>query len=95
MTFFDEIFWAGNVSPAHIVDMQQAIETAEIDKSAEAGKALYGAFYDITDIGIFKKGFAVLFERIFKIFSSINYNVISIPLAIKDHLFNIESSFFA
>src|SRR5574344_461251 len=62
LSFLYEILRAGNVTPAHIVDMKKSVETAEINESSEACKALYSSLYGVTDLGVCKESIAALLD---------------------------------
>ena len=92
LSFFDEILRPGYVSPAHIVYMQQSVETAQIDKGAEACKAFYRAGYRVADRYAVEKSVAFFFNRFFQIFASV-YDHIRFVVGIQT--FHIKFAFFA
>ena len=51
LALLDEILGPRDVAPAHVVDMQEAVEAAEVDEGAEGGEALDLALDRVADLG--------------------------------------------
>jgi hypothetical protein len=48
------------MAPAHVIDVQQAIEAAQVDKGAKTCKALDDALHRVANLRVLEEGIAAL-----------------------------------
>ena len=72
LTLLDEVLGLGDVAPAHVVDVQQAVEATQVDEGAEAGEALDLALDDVTDLDRVEELLLVLGDDLLEILPSVD-----------------------
>ena len=62
----DIVLGTRNVPPAHVIDMEQAVEASQIDKRAKGGEALHHTFDFIADLDLLEERVPVLLGFLLK-----------------------------
>ena len=75
LALLDEVLGSRNVAPAHVVDVKEAVEAAEVDEGAEGGEALDFALDGIADLGLLEEILAALLDVLFHPFSAVEDDV--------------------
>ena len=57
----DHLAGMADALPAHVGDVQQAVDAAQVDERAEVGDVLDHALADLADFELLEQGFAVFF----------------------------------
>ena len=84
-----------DAAPRHVGDVQQAVETTEVDERTEVGDVLDLAFAQIADMQLFDEVLAVLLALFFEDFAARDDDVLAFNVDLDDFGFDFLADVFA
>ena len=81
---FEHFVRMGDASPGHIGDVEETVNTAEVDERTEVGDVFHDAFADLVDFHIFKQLGAAILAGCFEKFAAGNNDVSAVLIDLED-----------
>ena len=95
IAYMEELLRIVNSSPGHLRDVEQSVNTAQINKSTEICHILHSSFYCVANLQLSKELFLLLSALSNKKLSSVTDHTISSRVKFADHELDLFSFIFA